>query len=36
MSAQTAEAFLHVLEPLQIGYGAVVSVFEVKSQPGLT
>lgn len=25
MSAQTAETFLHILEPLQIGYGAVVS-----------
>jgi hypothetical protein len=27
MSAQTAEAFLHVLEPLQIGYGAVILSF---------
>ena len=25
MSEQTAEAALHVLEPLQVGYGAVVS-----------
>lgn len=24
LSAQTAEALLHILEPLQIGYGAVV------------
>ena len=24
MSSQTAETFLHILEPLQVGYGAVV------------
>lgn len=26
MSEKTAEAMLHVIEPLQVGYGAVVSV----------
>jgi hypothetical protein len=26
MSEHTAEAALHVLEPLQVGYGAVVSL----------
>lgn len=26
MSEQSAEAMLHILEPLQVGYGAVVSI----------
>lgn len=28
LSGQTAEALLHVLEPIQVGYGAVVSRYE--------
>jgi hypothetical protein len=31
ISAQTAEALLHILEPLQIGYGAVVRIHESRA-----
>jgi hypothetical protein len=33
MSGQTAEALLHILEPLQVGYGAVVRRPKSKNDP---